>query len=236
MSKSAWTEKDQIDNFLKERRLMRSLEKVVGGRLYEGDLRSATKDHMISSYDGEAKTTSSTSQAQVTCVSESVSHSKSDAKTFKVNEELRKGRWWEIVRRRPTAATKDHMISSYDVLIIQQEPEGSTQGYPLVSVEVLRNILQICLKLLEQHFVDTLFEEDILAFMRELGYSGTIKLLSDVKVDLLPQPWRIFATIINKCLSGKVIGIDTLRLSRLRFFGVYIIKKMLTLSTFYGKT
>ncbi|GJQ89367.1 hypothetical protein Tco_0000506 [Tanacetum coccineum] len=29
MSKSAWTEKDQIDNFLKEKRLMRSLEKVV---------------------------------------------------------------------------------------------------------------------------------------------------------------------------------------------------------------
>ncbi|GJV74737.1 retrovirus-related pol polyprotein from transposon TNT 1-94 [Tanacetum coccineum] len=39
MSKSAWTEKDQIDNFLKERRLLRSLEKVVDGRLYEGDLR-----------------------------------------------------------------------------------------------------------------------------------------------------------------------------------------------------
>nr|GEZ22770.1 hypothetical protein [Tanacetum cinerariifolium] len=37
--KSAWIEKDQIDNFLKERRLMRSLEKFVGGRLYEGDLR-----------------------------------------------------------------------------------------------------------------------------------------------------------------------------------------------------
>ncbi|GJR06080.1 retrovirus-related pol polyprotein from transposon TNT 1-94 [Tanacetum coccineum] len=33
--KSAWTEKDQIDNLLKERRLMRSLEKFVGGRLYE---------------------------------------------------------------------------------------------------------------------------------------------------------------------------------------------------------
>nr|GEW47061.1 retrovirus-related Pol polyprotein from transposon TNT 1-94 [Tanacetum cinerariifolium] len=36
--KSAWTEKDQIDNFLKERRLTRSLEKFLGGRLYEGDL------------------------------------------------------------------------------------------------------------------------------------------------------------------------------------------------------
>ncbi|GJX67860.1 hypothetical protein Tco_0303587, partial [Tanacetum coccineum] len=38
MPKSAWTEKDQINNFLKERMLMRSLEKFVGGRLYEGDL------------------------------------------------------------------------------------------------------------------------------------------------------------------------------------------------------
>ncbi|GKA82528.1 retrovirus-related pol polyprotein from transposon TNT 1-94, partial [Tanacetum coccineum] len=28
----------------------------------------------------------------------------------KVNEELRNVRWWEIVRRRPTAASKDHMI------------------------------------------------------------------------------------------------------------------------------
>ncbi|GJU41994.1 hypothetical protein Tco_1194951 [Tanacetum coccineum] len=52
--------------------------------------------------------------------------------------------------------------------------------------DIYMNILQICLKLLGQHFVDTPFEEDILAFMRELGYPRTIKLLSDVKVDLLP--------------------------------------------------
>ncbi|GJX57508.1 retrovirus-related pol polyprotein from transposon TNT 1-94 [Tanacetum coccineum] len=51
MPKSAWIEKDQIDNFLKERRLMRSLEKFVGGRLYEGDLRLRQKNHMILSYD-----------------------------------------------------------------------------------------------------------------------------------------------------------------------------------------
>ncbi|GJV30900.1 retrovirus-related pol polyprotein from transposon TNT 1-94 [Tanacetum coccineum] len=75
---------------------------------------------------GEAKTTSTqtspTTQAQVKYVSESVSYSKFEAKTFKVNEELRKVRWWEIVRRRPTAATKNHMILSYDVLIIQVKP------------------------------------------------------------------------------------------------------------------
>ncbi|GKA89903.1 hypothetical protein Tco_0811715 [Tanacetum coccineum] len=44
MPKSACTEKDQIDNFLNERRLMRSLDKFVGGRLYEGDLRSILMD------------------------------------------------------------------------------------------------------------------------------------------------------------------------------------------------
>ncbi|GJX25211.1 retrovirus-related pol polyprotein from transposon TNT 1-94 [Tanacetum coccineum] len=43
--------KDQIDNLLKERRLMRSLEKFVGGKLYEGDLRLRQKNHMILSYD-----------------------------------------------------------------------------------------------------------------------------------------------------------------------------------------
>nr|GEW02219.1 hypothetical protein [Tanacetum cinerariifolium] len=35
--KRSWTEKDQIDNFLKERRLMGSLEKFIGRRLYEED-------------------------------------------------------------------------------------------------------------------------------------------------------------------------------------------------------
>ncbi|GKA33382.1 retrovirus-related pol polyprotein from transposon TNT 1-94 [Tanacetum coccineum] len=50
------------------------------------------------------------------------------------------------------------------------------------------NMLQMCPKLPGQEFVDPPFEEDILIFMRELGYSGNIKLLSDVKVDTLPQP------------------------------------------------
>ncbi|GJU48769.1 hypothetical protein Tco_1218324 [Tanacetum coccineum] len=49
--KSAWTEKDQINNLLKESRLMRSLEKFVGGKLFEEDLRLHQKNHMIRSYD-----------------------------------------------------------------------------------------------------------------------------------------------------------------------------------------
>ncbi|GKD11911.1 retrovirus-related pol polyprotein from transposon TNT 1-94 [Tanacetum coccineum] len=81
-------------------------------------------------------------------------------------------------------------------------------------IETFRNMLLIFLKIHGQKFVDPLFEEEILNFIRELGYPGNIKLLSDVKVDTLPQSCRTFGTIINKCISGKVTGIDTLHLSR----------------------
>ncbi|GJW93762.1 hypothetical protein Tco_0173434 [Tanacetum coccineum] len=94
-------------------------------------------------------------------------------------------------------------------------------------LETFRNMLQICPNLPGQKFVDPPFEEEILTFMRELGYYRNIKLLSDVKVEILPQPWRTFGTIINKCLSGKVTGIDSLRLSRAQIlWGLYQQKKV----------
>nr|GEX24831.1 hypothetical protein [Tanacetum cinerariifolium] len=58
------------------------------------------------------------------------------------------------------------------------------------------------------------FEEEILAFLRFLWHSGKIKKLTDVNINKLHQPWRSFATIINKCLSGKSTGYDSLRLSQ----------------------
>ncbi|GKE27238.1 hypothetical protein Tco_1442622, partial [Tanacetum coccineum] len=94
-------------------------------------------------------------------------------------------------------------------------------------METFRNMLLICPKLPGQKFVDPPFEEEILTFIRELGYPGNIKLLSDVKVDTLPQPWRTFRTIINKCLSGKVTRIDTLHLSRAHIlWGLYHLEKV----------
>ncbi|GKB12055.1 hypothetical protein Tco_0845978 [Tanacetum coccineum] len=89
-------------------------------------------------------------------------------------------------------------------------------------LNTFRNMLQMCPKLPGQTFVYPPFEEDILTFMRELGYPDNIKLLSDAKVDMLPQPWRTFGTIINKCLSGKVTRIDKLHLSRAQIlWGLY---------------
>ncbi|GJU70942.1 hypothetical protein Tco_1262347 [Tanacetum coccineum] len=89
-------------------------------------------------------------------------------------------------------------------------------------LETFRDMIQICPNLPGQKFKDPPFKEEILAFIRELGYPGDIKSLSDVKVDTLYQPWRTFRTIINKCLSGKVTGLDQLRLSQAQIiWGMY---------------
>ncbi|GJU70230.1 hypothetical protein Tco_1256489 [Tanacetum coccineum] len=54
-----------------------------------------------------------------------------------------------------------------------------------------------------QEFNEPLSKEETLSFIRELGHSGEIKYITDVIVDHLHQPWRTFASTINKCLSGK---------------------------------
>ncbi|GKB43060.1 retrovirus-related pol polyprotein from transposon TNT 1-94 [Tanacetum coccineum] len=57
-------------------------------------------------------------------------------------------------------------------------------------------------------FEDLPLEHDILSFIRDLGHTRDITYLTDVYVDYLHQPWRSFATAINKCLSGKETRMD----------------------------
>ncbi|GKC28273.1 hypothetical protein Tco_1035567, partial [Tanacetum coccineum] len=71
-----------------------------------------------------------------------------------------------------------------------------------------------CPKILGQVFEDLPLEQDILSFIRDLGHTRDITYLTVVNVDYLHQPWRAFATVINKCLSGKETGMDKIRLSR----------------------
>nr|GEW38643.1 hypothetical protein [Tanacetum cinerariifolium] len=82
-----------------------------------------------------------------------------------------------------------------------------------LNVEIFREILQFCPKIPRHEFEDLLMEHDILSFIRDLGHYGDIIYLTDVSVDYLHQPWRAFATVINKCLSGKETGKDKIRLS-----------------------
>ncbi|GKA02333.1 hypothetical protein Tco_0674998, partial [Tanacetum coccineum] len=96
-----------------------------------------------------------------------------------------------------------------------------------VNVDNFRDMLKICPKLPGQKFKEPPLEEDILSFIRDLGHTGEIKFLSDVNVNHMHQPWRSFAAIINKCLSGKTMTLESLRLSRAQIlWGMYHNKKV----------
>ncbi|GKA40626.1 retrovirus-related pol polyprotein from transposon TNT 1-94 [Tanacetum coccineum] len=65
-----------------------------------------------------------------------------------------------------------------------------------------------------QEFCVTVTRHHSVARTLHLGHTGEIKFLSDVNVNHMHQPWRSFAAIINKCLSGKTTALESLRLSR----------------------
>ncbi|GJW51435.1 hypothetical protein Tco_0092786 [Tanacetum coccineum] len=95
------------------------------------------------------------------------------------------------------------------------------------NVDNFRDMLKIFPKLPSQKFEDPPFEEEILPFIRDLGHTGEIKVLSDVNVNHLHQPWRSFASIINKCLSGKTTTLESLRFSRAQIlWGMYHNKRI----------
>ncbi|GKD57867.1 hypothetical protein Tco_1291254 [Tanacetum coccineum] len=96
----------------------------------------------------------------------------------------------------------------------------------ILNLDQFRDILQICPKVGNEKFEEPPLEKEILAFLASLGHSGEIRKITDVNVNKLHQPWRSFAAIINKCLSGKT-SYDSLRLSQAQFlWGMYNNKKV----------
>ncbi|GJW97379.1 hypothetical protein Tco_0179187 [Tanacetum coccineum] len=96
-----------------------------------------------------------------------------------------------------------------------------------LNVDTFRDMLKICPKLPGLKFEEPPLEEDILSFIRDLGHTGEIKFLSDVNVNHMHQPWRSFAAIINKCLSGKTTALESLRLLRAQIlWGMYHNKQV----------
>nr|GFA03543.1 hypothetical protein [Tanacetum cinerariifolium] len=81
----------------------------------------------------------------------------------------------------------------------------------IVDLEAFREMFHISPKVPGQSFAELPFEEEILEFLQFLGHSAQIKTLTDVNVNKLFQLWRSFAVVINKCLTGKSSGIDSLR-------------------------
>nr|GEX07841.1 hypothetical protein [Tanacetum cinerariifolium] len=84
----------------------------------------------------------------------------------------------------------------------------------VLDFEAFREMLHISPRIPSQSFIELPSEEEILKFLRYLGHSHEIRHLTDVNVNKLYQPWRSFASVINKCLTGKSSGIDSFRLSQ----------------------
>nr|GFA91091.1 hypothetical protein [Tanacetum cinerariifolium] len=94
-------------------------------------------------------------------------------------------------------------------------------------LEYFREMLHICPRLPGQTFDELPFKEEILAFLSFLGHSGEITKLTDVNINKSHQPWRTFAAVINKCLSGKSTGYDRLWLSQAQIlWGMYHTKNV----------
>ncbi|GJY47574.1 hypothetical protein Tco_0436637 [Tanacetum coccineum] len=51
-------------------------------------------------------------------------------------------------------------------------------------------------------------------FIKELGYTGKCDMLSEIHTDHMHQPWRTFAAVISRFISGKSTSLDRLRPSR----------------------
>nr|GFC18913.1 hypothetical protein [Tanacetum cinerariifolium] len=84
----------------------------------------------------------------------------------------------------------------------------------VLDLEAFRKMLHISPRIPSQSFAELPFEKEILELLRHLGHSDEIRHLTDVNVNKLYQPWRSFASVINKCLTGKISGIDSFRLSQ----------------------
>ncbi|GJR16985.1 hypothetical protein Tco_0965512 [Tanacetum coccineum] len=55
-----------------------------------------------------------------------------------------------------------------------------------------------------QNFDELPTDEVIVSFFKELGHTGEIKSITDVVVDQMHQPWRTFATLINRSPLSKL--------------------------------
>ncbi|GJZ75957.1 putative reverse transcriptase domain-containing protein [Tanacetum coccineum] len=88
-------------------------------------------------------------------------------------------------------------------------------------------IVKICPRFPDQEFDELPTDEETASFIKELGHTVEIKLITEVVVDQMHQLWRNFAAIINKCLSRKTSGLDKLRLSRAQIlWGMYYKKNV----------
>nr|GEY27438.1 hypothetical protein [Tanacetum cinerariifolium] len=72
-----------------------------------------------------------------------------------------------------------------------------------LNVENFKDMLHIYPILPGQRFEDPPLEEEIISFIGDLGHTREIKVMTDVNVNYMHQPWRSFDAIINRAEPPK---------------------------------
>ncbi|GJU86171.1 retrovirus-related pol polyprotein from transposon TNT 1-94 [Tanacetum coccineum] len=86
-----------------------------------------------------------------------------------------------------------------DALALTPFIMGKKKKFDL-NLEIFRDIFHICPRIHGQNFDEVPTDDVKLFFSKELGHTEEIKSITDVVVDKMYQPWRTFATIINRSL------------------------------------
>nr|GEV25641.1 retrovirus-related Pol polyprotein from transposon TNT 1-94 [Tanacetum cinerariifolium] len=89
-----------------------------------------------------------------------------------------------------------------------------TATVPIIYMKNSKRFSRYVLDFRIRILMNFLLEKKFSPSSRILATLGIFKKITDVVVDHMHQPWRAFAAIINKCLSGKIIGLDKICLSR----------------------
>ncbi|GKA36526.1 hypothetical protein Tco_0723017 [Tanacetum coccineum] len=94
-----------------------------------------------------------------------------------------------------------------------------------IDSELFWEILRITLRVSNKEFIKPPPHDALVSFLKQMSLKGSLDLVFEMYIDHMYQPWRTFSTIINKCLSRKVSGIDRLRQSRVQILWGLIYKK-----------
>ncbi|GJU77433.1 hypothetical protein Tco_1274503 [Tanacetum coccineum] len=80
-----------------------------------------------------------------------------------------------------------------------------------VGTELLRHALKTSPRKPDQPLVKPPCQDELVTFIKKLGYVDSLTTVSQVVVNKLHQHWRTFLSILNKCITWKAFGVDRAR-------------------------
>ncbi|GKB26680.1 hypothetical protein Tco_0866081 [Tanacetum coccineum] len=82
--------------------------------------------------------------------------------------------------------------------------------------DILKDALAITQTNNDNPFVAPPSSDTVIEYVNTLGYPNTLRNMSAMFVNALYQPWRAILSMINMCLTGKIVGYDRPRHHMLR--------------------